>query len=117
MDDDSTGVSEDFNSAFTYKVDSLGISIEFNVSNAALSMKNPFITKVYIGDFPDAGQQLEDPKGNPMVVDKDIFGNIRNASSPRVGPFENLVAGKNVFRFGYVPYSGETTATVFPRNE
>jgi hypothetical protein len=46
-----------------------------------------------------------------MVVEKDIFGNNRNLSSPRVGPFEYLIPGKNVFRFGYTRYTKDTTTT------
>lgn len=102
---DSTGIAENFNSGFSYQLDDTGITIEFSASNAAFNLICPPICKSCIGDFPNTGQQLEDPNGNPMVVDKDIFGNSRNLSNPRVGPFEYLLNGKNVYRFGYTPFN------------
>lgn len=104
---DSTGISEDFDSKFTYRSDSLGISIQFSVSKAAFRMKNPLVSKSFIGAFPNTGQQLDDPQGQPMQVDTDIIGKKRKLSNPRVGPFENLSLGKNSYIFSFKPFIGK----------
>ncbi|MDO4197258.1 MAG: hypothetical protein Q4D33_14050 [Prevotellaceae bacterium] len=31
----------------------------------------------------------------PLSIDKDLLGNPRSASAPKVGPFENLKVGEN----------------------
>jgi alpha-N-arabinofuranosidase len=42
--------------------------------------------------------KYENADGSPIRIDKDYFGNARNASNPFPGPFEGLKAGKQLIR-------------------
>jgi len=41
------------------------------------------------------GQGLEDHDGNPIDIDIDILGNIRDTSHPLAGPLDHLESGEN----------------------
>ena len=52
-----------------------------------------------IGNYTLTDQGLEDHAGNPIDVDTDIFGNIRDLINPTADPFENIETGPNTFIF------------------
>ena len=55
----------------------------------------PHITHDFIGIYQLTGQGLEDHDGNPIDIDIDILGNIRDTSHPLAGPLDHLESGEN----------------------
>jgi hypothetical protein len=71
----------------------LGVSIQFNVNDAASRAGSPLVDAKLVGVFPTVGQTIEDRHGNPITVDTDISG--KRFSRPIPGPLANLRQGKN----------------------
>jgi len=85
-----------------------GIKLSLTANSAVFKLPCPLVTRDFIGIDPLTKQGIEQHDGAPIVVDRDLFGNLRSASHPLVGPFEKLSLGKNtlVITAG-VPTAGE----------
>jgi Right handed beta helix region len=74
-----------------------GVIVNLSVDDSALSLKCPFVDTNFIGSFSIINQGMEHPDGSPIALDHDYFDKRRDAQHPRVGPFEQLRPGGNVF--------------------
>ena len=86
-----------------------GIKLTLTANSAVFKLPCPLVTRNFIGIDPLTKQGIENHDGSPITVDRDLFGNLRRASHPLVGPFENLSLGKNtiVITAG-IPVAGES---------
>jgi len=75
-----------------------GIFIKITADGAINNVKTPLITTDFLGKTYYSNGYYENPDGTPLTLDKDFFGNARNTSSPKVGPFENLKPGENTIQ-------------------
>jgi hypothetical protein len=61
------------------------------------AMRNPdtvLVTTELLGKAKISGLAYENPDGSPLKVDRDYFGQRRNATQPTPGPFENPREGE-----------------------
>lgn len=75
----------------------LGVSIHFNVNDAASRTECPWVDSRLCGVFPTVGQTIEDRQGKPIRVDSD-FGATKRAS-PVAGPLADLPPGRNTIEW------------------
>jgi hypothetical protein len=113
----NTIVETAFNAALTYTSDARGVTISFNADDAPRTIGCPLITRDFIGIYSTINQGIEDRDGNPITIDKDIFGVSRPSVGPTAGPFQSLASGLNTFRFAAGPGGWEATrvTTNMPR--
>ncbi len=94
-------VNSSFNNGFNLKASANSCNISFNIDSLPFKIATPLISYDYLGigplSYPQQG--IETADGVPIVVNKDIYGLIRNSNRPMPGPFETLTAGYNEFEF------------------
>ncbi len=71
----------------------LGVSIRFNVNDAAGRIPCPWVDQELCGILPTVGQTIEDRHGKPICVDSDLSGKKRAA--PIAGPLADLKPGRD----------------------
>ena len=71
------------------------VTVSFDLPTPAFNMICPLISTTLFGTLND-GAGLENPDGSALSVDKDFF-QMPRSGGPRVGPFQNVQAGHNVF--------------------
>jgi len=86
---------------FTAGIDSIArtITIAFTVDSAAVALRCPVINTSFIGGLTVQQTQnlrILNPDGSSLTVDKD-FSQYCRSPVPKVGPFQNLAAGRNTF--------------------
>jgi hypothetical protein len=74
-----------------------GVTLSLYLDNSASTLRCPLVDTSVIGRFSMVDQSMEQHDGNAIVLDHDYFGKKRNTTHPRVGPFEQLKSGRNVF--------------------
>lgn len=74
-----------------------GIVLKITADNSINNVKTQTMGTDNLGKTYYSNGYFENPDGTKLEVDHDFFGNARSASSPKVGPFENLKAGENTF--------------------
>jgi hypothetical protein len=100
---DENSVVDPFAVGFSYTSDETGVSITFDMNDSPSQVGCPLITKNFIGVFPVVNQGIEEHDGTGITLDRDYFDNTR-ASSPMVGPFEDLKpSGANTYRLFDTP--------------
>lgn len=77
----------------------MGVSIRFNVNDAATRVQGPVVDAKLVGVFPTVGQTIEDRYGNPIGVDSDLTGEKR--TRPVAGPLADLKQGSNVVAWSF----------------
>jgi hypothetical protein len=107
---DANSVVNSYSTGLTYKSDSTGASITFNMNNLPWTVLTPLITTAYIGNIAACGRGPENPDGSAITVDKDFFGNARNTTHPLPGPFETMVQGANTLQL-FTLYNGQLIPT------
>ncbi|MHC4251836.1 MAG: right-handed parallel beta-helix repeat-containing protein [Planctomycetota bacterium] len=70
-----------------------GATVTFSAGEAYRSVKGPRVDSGLVGVFATVGQTIEDAKGNPITVDRDILG--REFPRPVPGPLADLKPGRN----------------------
>ncbi len=76
-----------------------GVILNLYIDDSAITLQCPLVDTAFLGKFSMVNQSMEQPDGNPIVLDRDLFDKKRNTTHPRVGPFEQLRRGRNVFTF------------------
>jgi len=104
---DSNSVEDGFAIGFSYVSDESGVSITFDMNDSPALVGCPMISRSFIGTFPVVSQGIEEHDGAGITLDRDYSDNPR-ASSPMVGPFEDLeLSSANTYRLfdtpGYEP--------------
>ncbi len=61
-------------------------------------IKTQLVTSGLLGKAKMTGAAWENPDGSSLTIDRDYFGKQRSTTSPRVGPFEDLVQGEQMIR-------------------
>jgi hypothetical protein len=87
--------------------DPQGAVISCRFDEAPRSAPCPLITGDFIGVHPIAQQRLEDRDSNPIVVDRDFLGNLRDKAHPVAGPFEVRDGELHTFRISAGPGKAE----------
>jgi len=90
---DAKSVVNRFVTDFERKDSPLGVSIRFNVNDAAIRVQCPLVDSKLVGVFPTAGQTIEDRNGEPIRVDVDVYAKKRTRSF--AGPLAELKPGEN----------------------
>ena len=72
-----------------------GIVLHVTVDGNYSSAKTQPITTELLGKTYYSNGYYENPDGTPLTIDRDLLGNPRSTTSPKVGPFENLKSGEN----------------------
>ena len=90
---DEHGVVDVFVTDFQREDSPAGVSIRFNVNDAAAHVHGPVVDSELVGVFPTVGQTIEDRYGNSIRVDSDLNGKKRARSS--AGPLADLKHGDN----------------------
>jgi hypothetical protein len=85
-----------------------GYYLEMNLDPAWKSaLTRPLATTALLGNAVVPGVPFEQPDGTPWRLATDYFGKARDAANPFPGPFENPLAGANVWKVS-------TAATALP---
>ena len=95
---DESGIENDtFHS--TCQMQSLpdGAVLHLTVDRSVVALQCPLVDTGFIGPYSVINQGMEQHDGSPIRLDRDYFGEPRNATHPRVGPFEKLKPGPNTF--------------------
>jgi len=74
-----------------------GAILHLTVDRSVLALQEPLVDTALIGPYSVIDQGMEQHDGSPIRLDRDYFGALRNATHPRVGPFERLKPGPNTF--------------------
>jgi len=90
---DEHSAVDPFVTEFERKDGPAGVSIRFNVNDAATGMQGPVVDAKLVGVFPTVGQTIEDRYGNPICVDSDLNGKKR--TRPVAGPLVDPTQGPN----------------------
>ena len=90
---DQHSVVDPFDVACRREDSPLGVVIRFQVNEASLRVKGPWVDATLVGVFPTVGQTIEDRHGKPLRVDVDMLGQER--TQPVVGPLATLKPGEN----------------------
>lgn len=90
---DEHSVVTPFTTEFAREDSGLGVSIRFNMSDAARRVPCPWVDQELYGVFPTVGQTIEDRHGTPIRVDSDLRRVQR--ASPVAGPLADPNQGRN----------------------
>ena len=93
--EDNSIVNESFHADVQIQTLRNGVKILFLADDSPRNVLCPHITHDFIGIYQLTGQGLEDHDGNPIDIDIDILGNIRDTSHPLAGPLDHLESGEN----------------------
>jgi hypothetical protein len=74
-----------------------GIDFSFTIDNSFENISTPYVNSTLVGIIPLANQSIEDKNGKGIIINTDINMISRTSPHPRVGPFEDIFAGKNTF--------------------
>lgn len=67
-----------------------GVEISFSDRWDAPSLGGPMVSKDFVGDFALTNQGLEDAAGVPIILDRDLLGEVRKAGSVAAGPIQPI---------------------------
>ncbi len=90
-------VNSEFDTDFTHVDLTNGVSLSFNADTSPAIVNCQLITHDFIGVDSVVKQGLEDQDGNPIAIDKDIYGIVRDNKNLTAGPFAKLKDGANSF--------------------
>jgi len=93
--EDNSIVNESFHADVQIQTLRNGVKILFLADDSPRNVLCPHITHDFIGIYQLTGQGLEDHDGNPIDIDIDILGSIRDSSHPLAGPLDQLESGEN----------------------
>lgn len=94
---DEHSLTDSFATGFKREDSPLGVSIRFDVNDAAAQVRGPVVDSRLVGLLPTVGQTIEDRYGNPICVDSDLNGKKRTC--PAAGPLAELKQGPNTIRW------------------
>jgi hypothetical protein len=82
---------------FTFKAEMTRetYALSWTVDPELFSAERPWVDVNLIGEFPVVRQTIEDADGNPIRVDTDIHGEVREGTHPTAGPLAELRNGEN----------------------
>jgi hypothetical protein len=98
-DEADTLVRSDFDPEIRLMEDSEGWWLEMSIDSEDFSERErKLVTTSLLGTVKIPDILFVDPEGEPYRVDTDFSGEVRDQHNPFPGPFENLKAGKNIFK-------------------
>jgi hypothetical protein len=75
--------------------------VTFSAGDGFRRVKGPLVDAKLVGVFATTGQTIEDAKGDPIAVDRDILG--REFTRPVPGPLAGLKPGRNSISWEDLP--------------
>jgi hypothetical protein len=106
-----------FQTGLTLQEAANGVQIHFSMDATLLGVQCPVINKALFGIFDPTTQGIENPDGSGITIEKDMLGNTRSSTHPKVGPFETITSGQNQFLFTAGPVSSSPTKAVPAKSE
>jgi alpha-L-arabinofuranosidase len=77
-----------------------GVNFSFDIDSSFANINAPYVRPALVNFIPDCEQTIEDRFGNPIFVNTDFNLRARTGAYPKVGPLENIVAGRNSISIG-----------------
>jgi len=74
------------------------VYLHLTADSSLQKIETQLVTSGLLGKAKMADAAYENPDGSALTIDRDYSGEPRSLLSPKVGPFENLVQGKQTIR-------------------
>ncbi|NLP10369.1 right-handed parallel beta-helix repeat-containing protein [bacterium] len=74
------------------------VYLHLSTDSSFQKIKTQLVTSILLGRAKMADAAWENPDGSSLTIDWDYFAKPRSSTSPRVGPFENVVLGEQTIR-------------------